>query len=65
METLRTAGLSDKEIFEATVFISFRLAFSTANGALGVAPDGQVAAAAPAEVRDAVTYGRVSAQSDA
>jgi len=65
VDALRTAGLSDKEVFEATVFISFRLAFSTVNGALGVAPDWQVAKAAPAEVRDAVTYGRASAPSDA
>lgn len=61
VEALRAAGLSDREIFEATVFVSFRLAFSTVNDALGVHPDWQVAQAAPAEVRDAVSYGRASA----
>jgi uncharacterized peroxidase-related enzyme len=61
VDALRAAGLSDKEIFEATVFIAFRLAFSTVNDALGVSPDWQVADAAPAEVRDAVTFGRQAA----
>jgi uncharacterized peroxidase-related enzyme len=61
VESLRAAGLSDKEIFEATVFIAFRLAFSTVNDALGVNPDWQIAQGAPAEVREAVTYGRAVA----
>jgi uncharacterized peroxidase-related enzyme len=55
---LRDAGLSDREIFEATVFVALRLAFSTVNDALGAEPDGELVAAAPAEVRAAVTYGR-------
>ena len=54
---LRTS-LDDREIFEATVFIAFRLAFSTVNDALGAAPDAQLAAAVPEIVRAAVTYGR-------
>jgi len=58
VEALRTAGLSEREIFEATAFIGFRLAFSTVNDALGAQPDAQLVAAAPAEVRAAVTYGR-------
>ena len=61
VDSLRAAGLSDKEIFEATVFVAFRLAFSTVNDALGVHPDWQVAQAAPPEVREAVTFGRASA----
>jgi uncharacterized peroxidase-related enzyme len=61
VDALRAAGLSDKEIFEATVFVALRLAFSTVNDALGVSPDWQVAQAAPPEVRAAVTYGRASA----
>jgi uncharacterized peroxidase-related enzyme len=61
VESLRAAGLSDKEIFEATVFVAFRLAFATVNDALGVHPDWQIAQAAPAEVREAVTYGRAVA----
>ena len=60
VESLRAVGLSDKEIFEATVFVAFRIAFSTVNDALGVHPDWQVAQDAPPEVRDAVTYGRAS-----
>jgi uncharacterized peroxidase-related enzyme len=61
VDSLRAAGLSDKEIFEATVFVAFRMAFSTVNDALGVSPDWQVAQAAPPEVRAAVTFGRASA----
>jgi alkylhydroperoxidase family enzyme len=61
VDALRAAGLSDQEIFEATVFVAFRMAFSTVNDALGVEPDAQVAQAAPQEVRDAVTFGRAVA----
>jgi uncharacterized peroxidase-related enzyme len=62
VDALRTAGLSEREIFEATAFVAFRLAFSTINDALGVNPDWQLAAAAPAEVNNAVTFGRPVAQ---
>jgi len=58
VEQLRKAGFSDEEIFNATVFVAFRLAFSTVNDALGARPDHALAASAPAEIRDAVTYGR-------
>jgi alkylhydroperoxidase family enzyme len=58
VESMRKAGLVESEIFEATVFIAFRLAFSTVNDALGAQPDSQLADAAPAEVWRAVTYGR-------
>jgi hypothetical protein len=58
VSALRDARLSDAEIFNATVFVAFRLAFSTVNDALGARPDAQLAAAAPAAVRDAVSYGR-------
>ena len=58
VDQLRAAGLSDREIFEATVFVAFRLAFSTVNDALGISPDRQLADAAPAQVRSAVNYGR-------
>jgi uncharacterized peroxidase-related enzyme len=58
VEKLRAAGLSDQEIFEATVHIAFRLAFSAVNDALGAVPDREVVAAAPSEVVAAVTYGR-------
>ena len=58
VEQLRVAGLSDREIFEATAIAALRLAFSTINGALGAAPDVQLAEAAPPPIRAAVTYGR-------
>jgi uncharacterized peroxidase-related enzyme len=62
VEALRAAGFSEREIFEATAFVAFRVAFSTINDALGVSPDWQLAAAAPAEVNNAVTFGRPVAQ---
>jgi uncharacterized peroxidase-related enzyme len=65
VDELRAAGFSEQEIFEATAFVAFRLAFSTVNNALGARPDWQVAAAAPAEVRNAVTFGRASAEREA
>jgi uncharacterized peroxidase-related enzyme len=58
VERLREVGLGDREIFEATAFIAFRLAFSTVNDALGAAPDMQLADEAPELVRAAVSYGR-------
>jgi uncharacterized peroxidase-related enzyme len=58
VDRLRAVGLTDQEIFDVTVFVAFRLAFSTVNDALGARPDWQLAAAAPATVRDAVGYGR-------
>jgi uncharacterized peroxidase-related enzyme len=59
VEKLRAAGLSEREIFEATVHIAFRLAFSAVNDALGAQPDQQLVSATPPEVRAAVTYGRL------
>jgi uncharacterized peroxidase-related enzyme len=58
IDRLRELGLEDREIFEATAFIAFRLAFSTINDALGALPDKQLADGAPGLVRDAVDYGR-------
>ncbi|TYC01206.1 hypothetical protein FXF53_12015 [Micromonospora sp. WP24] len=58
VDRLRAAGLTDQEIFEATTWIAFRLAFSTINDALGARPDTQLAEKAPRSVREAVTYGR-------
>lgn len=58
VESLRRAGLSDREIFEATVQVALRLAFSAVNDALGAQPDPELVAAAPEEIRAAVTYGR-------
>ena len=39
-------------------FAALRIAFSTVNDALGTAPDRQLGVEVPAEVRDAVTFGR-------
>jgi uncharacterized peroxidase-related enzyme len=61
VDALRRAGLCEREIFEATVFIAFRQAFSTVNDALGIKPDRQLADVSPPEVRAAVTFGRVVA----
>ena len=58
---LREVGLDDREIFEATAYIAFRLALATVNDALGAAPDKQLADAAPEPIRRAVTYGRAPA----
>lgn len=62
VEELRSAGLSDREILEATVHVAFRLAFSTVNDALGALPDHELVDAAPAEIRAAVSYGRPAAR---
>jgi len=58
VQSLRDAGLAEREIFEATVFVALRLAFSTVNDALGVLPDAALADAAPPAIRSAVSYGR-------
>ena len=58
VERLRAVGLGDREIFEATAFVAFRLAFSTVNDALGAEPDRQLADAAPEPIRAAVGFGR-------
>jgi uncharacterized peroxidase-related enzyme len=62
VDALREAGLSDREIFEATVFIGMRAAFAMVNDALGACPDAELVAEAPQAVRDAVSYGRPPAQ---
>jgi alkylhydroperoxidase family enzyme len=58
VDRLRELGFGDQEIFEATAFVGFRLAFSTINDALGTAPDQQLADRVPEVVRAAVGYGR-------
>jgi uncharacterized peroxidase-related enzyme len=59
--SLRDAGFDDREVFDATLLLGLRLAFSTVNDALGAQPDHQLADGAPAPVRDAVTFGRPAA----
>jgi alkylhydroperoxidase family enzyme len=61
---LREVGLGDREIFEATALVAFRLAFSTINDALGAAPDKQLADAAPDPIRAAVSYGRAPSSAE-
>jgi len=62
VDALRSAGLSEREIFEATLFVAFRRAFSTVNDALGVNPDHQLTEQVPVEVRAAITFGRAAAE---
>ena len=62
VDALRAAGFDDREIFEATLLLSLRLAFSTVNDSLGAQPDRQLADAVPSQVRDAVTFGRPAAE---
>lgn len=58
VDALRAVGFDDEQIFAITVFVALRLAFSTVNDALGAAPDEELAARAPRELRVAVGYGR-------
>jgi uncharacterized peroxidase-related enzyme len=58
IQELRESGLDDGQIFAITTFVALRLAFSTVNDSLGAQPDAQLARSLPAEVREAVTYGR-------
>jgi uncharacterized peroxidase-related enzyme len=55
---LHDVGFSDAEIFAITIFVALRLAFSTVNDALGARPDRELADTAPAQVHDAITFGR-------
>jgi uncharacterized peroxidase-related enzyme len=58
VESLRTAGFSDSQIFAITVFVALRLAFSTVNDSLGVGPDLALRSDAPREVVEAIGFGR-------
>jgi SAM-dependent methyltransferase/alkylhydroperoxidase family enzyme len=58
VEALRQVGYDDAQILAITTFVTLRMAFSATNDALGAQPDRELAATAPSEVRDAVTYGR-------
>jgi alkylhydroperoxidase family enzyme len=58
VDRLRDAGLTEREIFEATAWIGFRLGFSTINDALGTKPDAQLLERVPVPVREAVSFGR-------
>ena len=65
VDGLRGVGFTDEDIFNATVFVAFRLAFSTVNDALGARPDASLAAKAPPAVREAVVYGRSVSEQEA
>ena len=58
VEALRAEGLSDQDIFDATAFVAFRLAFCTVNSALGTPTDSKLAHDAPPAVLASVTFGR-------
>jgi uncharacterized peroxidase-related enzyme len=62
---LRATGFAEQEIAEATIFVAFRIAFSTVNDALGACPDWELVDAAPREVVTAVTFGRPPIARDA
>ena len=55
---LRAAGLTDKEIFDATAYIAFRVALAMVNDALAASPDRQLVDSLPDPLRSAVSYGR-------
>ncbi len=58
LDRLHEAGWDDAAVVALTAFVALRGAFSAVNDALGVRPDQELAAAAPAEVRAAVVWGR-------
>lgn len=58
VERLRDVGYDDAQILAITLFIGLRLTFSTVNDALGVRPEREMAEHVPAEIQDAVTWGR-------
>jgi uncharacterized peroxidase-related enzyme len=58
IKELRETGLDDEQIFAITAFVALRLAFAIINDALGAQPDRELPGTLPAEVREAVTFGR-------
>jgi alkylhydroperoxidase family enzyme len=60
VEALHEIGMTDRQIFEATLVVAWRMAFSTVNDALGVQPDTQLVQSVSEQVRAAVTFGRPS-----
>jgi hypothetical protein len=55
---LRETGRGERENFEATAFVAFRLVALAMSDALGVHPDGKLAEQVPSQVRAAVRIGR-------
>lgn len=62
VELLREAGFSERDIFEVTAIVAFRIAYSTLRTALGARPDQQLASTSPAGIRRAVNFGRPVAE---
>ena len=58
VDALRAVGFDDATVLSLTVFLGLRIAFATVNGALGAAPDAELAAAVPPAVRAAAAFGR-------
>jgi len=63
VQDLLVVGISEREAFEATLFVSFRLAFSSINSSLGVRPDWQLARDASPDVLNSIKFGRPVAES--
>jgi alkylhydroperoxidase family enzyme len=55
---LRRSGLSNAEIFNVTLYAALRIAFSTLNDALDAPLDRRATEGFPAEVLEAVDFGR-------
>jgi alkylhydroperoxidase family enzyme len=58
VQILRDAGFTDRQILAITFFVALRLGFSTVNASLGVPPDRELVEGGPADVVDAVSFGR-------
>jgi alkylhydroperoxidase family enzyme len=58
VQMLRAEGFDNAQIFAITLYTALRIAFSTVNDALGALPDRQLGVEVPAEVRNAVDFGR-------
>ena len=58
LQPLRDAGLTDDQVFGATVFVALRQAFSAVNASLGAQPDAELVARLPEAVVRAVDWGR-------
>lgn len=58
VRALLDAGYDKRQVLAITIYVALRLAFSTVNDALGARPDAALGRTVPAQVREAVTFGR-------
>lgn len=58
VDRLREVGFDDAQIFAMTVYVSLRIAFAVVNDGLGVPPDSQLIEKLPAQLSQAITFGR-------